>query len=68
MTLNREVKDARKDFNDANELAAERLEDREDKIKALYDDRLIPNEVSRHISALDLILADFRLCVERVNN
>ena len=68
VTLNREVGDAKEDFGDANELAAERLEDREDKIKALYNDRLILNEVSRHESAIALIGEDLRLCLQRVNN
>ena len=67
VTLNREVGDAKKDFNDANELASERLEDREDKIKALYDDRLIPNEESRHESAIALIDEDLQICLERVS-
>ena len=39
VTLNREVGDAKEDFKDKNNLSVERLEDREDKIKALYDDR-----------------------------
>ena len=65
--FSRKVDAARESFNDQNELAAERLEDREDKIKALYDDRLIPNEVSRHESAIALIDEDLRLCLERVS-
>ncbi len=65
--LDRKVAAARESFNDQNELAAERLEDREDKIKALYDDRLIPNEESYHESAIALIDADLRLCLERVS-
>lgn len=67
MELDRKVAAAREVFKDQNELAAERLEDREDKIKALYDDRLIPNEVSRHESAIALIDEDLRLCLDRVS-
>ena len=67
MELSRKTNAAREVFNDQNELASDRLEDREDKIKALYDDRLIPNEVSRHESAIALIDEDLRLCLERVN-
>ena len=65
--FSRKVDAAREAFNDQNELAAERLEDREDAIKALYDERLIPNEESRHESAIALIDEDLRLCLERVN-
>ena len=66
--LRDEVDDAREDFARDNELAAERLEDREDDIKALYDDRLIPNEESRNESNMALIREDLRICLERVNN
>ena len=66
--LRDEVDDAREDFARDNELAAERLEDREDNIKALYDDRLIPNEESRNESNMALIREDLRICLERVNN
>lgn len=65
--LNNEMYEAREVFNDQNELASDRLDDREEKIKALYDDRLIPNEKSRHQSTIALIDRDLGLCLERVN-
>lgn len=48
--FDRKVANAEEDYKRDNHLASDRLEDRKNATKSLYDDRLIPNEESRNES------------------
>lgn len=65
--LNNEMYYAKKEYSNANSIAAGVWDRRNKKIKALYN-RLISNEILRHESNRALNYEDLRLCVERMRN